>query len=84
MFFAGPFTFFINPLLAIWSRHHEYEADRFATEALNSGKDLKEALIRLNKKNLSNPLPHPLYSFYYYSHPALSERIKALDAFTKK
>jgi STE24 endopeptidase len=35
-------------------------------------------LRQLNEKNLSNLTPHPLYSRFYYSHPALLERELAL------
>ena len=79
MFCAGPFTFFLKPLLAVLSRKYEYEADQFAVNAVNSVSGLKSALINLSRKNLSNITPDPLYSFYHYSHPTLFERIKALE-----
>ena len=31
------------------------------------------------EKNLSNLTPHPLYSAFYYSHPTLLERERALE-----
>jgi STE24 endopeptidase len=40
---------------------------------------LSSALIRLNRENASNLWPHPLYSFWYYSHPTLTERLAALS-----
>ena len=40
------------------------------------------ALRKLNEKNLSNLTPHPLYSGFYYSHPTLLERERALRAVT--
>jgi STE24 endopeptidase len=79
-FCAGPFTFFLAPLSSLWSRRHEYEADRFAVDAMGSAEGMKSALIRLARENLSNLAPHPLYSFFHYSHPTLAERIAALDA----
>ena len=78
-FAAGPFTFFLTPLFTMWSRKHEYEADAFAANNTNYGEDLKEGLIIMSKENLSNLTPHPLYSFYHYSHPTVGERIRALD-----
>jgi STE24 endopeptidase len=39
---------------------------------------LVAALRKLNEKNLSNLTPHPIYSGFYYSHPALLEREQAL------
>ena len=40
---------------------------------------LSSALIRLNRENASNLWPHPLYSFWYYSHPTLVERLAAIN-----
>lgn len=79
-FCAGPFTFFLTPLSSMWSRRHEYEADRFAVDAAGSAGGMRSALLRLSRENLSNLAPHPLYSFFHYSHPTLTERIAALEA----
>jgi STE24 endopeptidase len=38
-----------------------------------------QGLVKLTKDNLSNLTPHPLYSFFYYSHPTVMERITALE-----
>ncbi|MEI6385468.1 MAG: M48 family metallopeptidase [Spirochaetota bacterium] len=74
---SGPATFFLAPFFSAWSRRHEYEADRFAREA--AGKDaMGSALLRLNSENASNLWPHPLYSFWHYSHPTLRERLAAI------
>lgn len=75
---AGPFTFYLGPLMNFLSRRHEYEADRFAAQTLGHGKPMEEALINLTVKNLSNLTPHPWYSAYHYSHPTPTERIAAL------
>jgi len=79
-FCSGPFTFFLQPLASLWSRRHEYEADRFAVQSVGSAAGMKSALLRLTRENLSNLPPHPLYSFFHYSHPTLTERIAALEA----
>ncbi len=78
-FCAAPFTFYLKPLMALWSRKHEYEADRFSVEAVGSAEGLKGALTRLGQKNLSNLTPHPWFSFYHYSHPTLAERLSAME-----
>ena len=77
-FMAGPFTFYLSPLLNHISRKHEYEADRFAAQTSNNGKAMEEALIQLSVQNLSNLTPHPWYSAYHYSHPTTTERIQAI------
>jgi len=83
-FCSGPFTFFLQPLFSIWSRRHEYEADRFAVQGVESAAGMISALLRLTRDNLSNLTPHPLYSFFHYSHPTLSERIAALEEAQKR
>jgi len=75
---AGTITFWFSPLIHIWSRRFEYEADAFARATTGEPHSLIEALRKLNEKNLSNLTPHPLYSGFYYSHPTLLERERAL------
>jgi STE24 endopeptidase len=75
---AGTVTFWASPLIYIWSRRFEYEADAFARATMGEAQALIEALRKLTEKNLSNLTPHPLYSGFYYSHPTLPERERAL------
>lgn len=75
---SGVITFWFSPLAHWWSRKHEYEADAFAAKVMNEPRSLIGALRKLNEKNLSNLTPHPLYSGFYYSHPAMLEREEAL------
>jgi STE24 endopeptidase len=77
---SGVVTFWMSPLFHALSRRHEYEADAFAAELTQSGGPLISALRKLNEKNLSNLMPHPVYSGFYYSHPTLQEREAALAA----
>jgi len=76
---SGPFTFFLEPLFSMLSRKHEYEADRFASQVIGTPQPMIQGLVKLTKDNLSNLTPHPLYSFFYYSHPTVMERITALE-----
>jgi len=80
---AGAFTFPFRPLASLWSRRHEYEADRFAVDATGGAQGMVGALLRLSKDNLTNLTPHPWYSFYHYSHPTTAERVAALEAYAK-
>jgi STE24 endopeptidase len=75
---AGTAGFWIGPLANWWSRRYEYQADAFAAGAMGQAQSLIAALRKLNEKNLSNLVPHPLYSGFYYSHPTLLERERAL------
>ena len=75
---AGTITFWASPFIHSWSRRFEFEADAFARGAMGETQSLIQALRKLSEKNLSNLTPHPLYSSFYYSHPTLLERERAL------
>ena len=75
----GTVTFWISPLSHLLSRQFEYQADAYAAQATGDRKALTDALRKISLENLSNPVPHPLYSFVYYSHPTLLEREQALS-----
>jgi STE24 endopeptidase len=76
---GGAFLFWLSPLAAFFSRRHEYEADRYAVRLARAPAALKSALLRLDGENLGNLHPHPWYSAWHYSHPALVERLEAID-----
>ncbi|MBL8992971.1 MAG: M48 family metallopeptidase, partial [Spirochaetia bacterium] len=76
---ASPaFLYWFTPLSNLFSRKHEYEADAFAREAMGTPDGLIRALHKLAENNLSQLDPDPVYSAFYYSHPALPEREKSL------
>ena len=76
---AETIGFWFSPLVHIWSRRFEYEADAFARTTMGDAQPLLQALRKLTEKNLSNLTPHPLYSGFHYSHPTLLERGRALQ-----
>jgi STE24 endopeptidase len=73
-----PAAFFLAPVGAMISRKFERDSDRYTLELMGSTGALRDALKRLAKDNLSNLHPHPLYVWFYYSHPPLTERIRRL------
>jgi STE24 endopeptidase len=77
---VGPvLLFFLSPLSALWSRRHEFQADRFATDHA-SASELATALVKLYRDNANTLTPDPLYVSFYYSHPPALERIRRLHA----
>jgi STE24 endopeptidase len=72
-----PLTFFFSPLMAYFSRKHEFEADAYAC-AQSDGRDLASALLKLHEDNATTLTPDPVYVRFYYSHPPASERLAAL------
>ena len=59
LFVAPAFTWVAAPLLAAWSRRHEYQADEFAARH-SDARSLAEALVRLYKDNAATLTPDPL------------------------
>lgn len=78
MLVSPAFTFFITPLMAWWSRRHEFEADAFAAEQSSSA-ELIAALVGLYRENASTLTPDPLHSAFYDSHPPAAIRIAHLQ-----
>ena len=70
--------FFLSPVGAAITRRYEREADKVACELTGTSEPMINALKRLAKDNLTNLHPHPLYVWFYYSHPPLIERIEYL------
>ena len=77
---SGLVTFWFSPVTNFFSRRHEYEADAFARDAMGGPASMLGALHKLAQKNLSNLTPHPWYSAFFYSHPTIVERERALTA----
>ena len=74
----GPPGYFVQPLESAISRKFEREADDFAVKLTKAAEPMRNALKRLAVDNLANLNPHPLYAWFYYSHPPLVERILRL------
>ncbi len=77
MIFSPIISFIYMPLFGMVSRHNEYHADAFGAEC-ESAPILADALQKLANENKSFPKSHPLYIFFYYTHPPLVERLKRL------
>ncbi|KAJ4423511.1 zinc metalloprotease [Gnomoniopsis sp. IMI 355080] len=74
----APMDVFIKLGMNILSRKYEFEADAFA-QKLGYSADLAKSLIKLQVQNLSTMDADSMYASYHFSHPILSERLKALD-----
>jgi len=73
------FSFLLSPLMAAYSRKHEFEADAYAAEQ-TAANDLVNALVKMYQDNAATLTPDPLYSRFYDSHPPAALRIAHLQA----
>ncbi len=76
--FLNLLGYFAQPLESAISRKFEQQADDFVVGLMGTANPLCSALKRLASDNLTNLKPHPLYAWFYYSHPPLIERIERL------
>lgn len=74
----SPLGYFAQPLASAISRKFEREADDFTLTMIQRAEPMVSALKRLAADNLANLNPHPIYAWFYYSHPPLVERIERL------
>ena len=71
------FSFIMMPFFGLLSRRNEFAADKYGSECV-SKEALASALTKLAEENKSFPLSHYLTVIFYYTHPALTERLEKL------
>jgi STE24 endopeptidase len=74
----SPMDTVVKLLMNILSRKYEFQADAFA-KGLGFPTELARSLIKLQIQNLSTMDADWMYASYHFSHPILSERLKALS-----
>jgi len=67
-----------SPLGNILSRKFEYEADEYAIDSTKMPKEFINTLEKLTEQNLGDKEPHPFVEWFFYSHPSIKNRIKAI------
>ncbi|ACM19247.1 peptidase, M48 family [Geotalea daltonii FRC-32] len=77
-FISSVIMFPFTAVSSWFSRRHEWEADQFSRELTGNPAALATALVKLNRENLGNLHPHPVYAKFYYSHPPVVERVARL------
>ncbi len=77
LIFAPVVSFFFMPLFGMVSRANEYAADEYGAQSQDAP-SLASALQKLANENKSFPKSHPLFIFFYYTHPPLIERLRRL------
>ena len=75
------FGFLTGPINNALSRAYERQADAYALNTTKNKHAFITAMQRLSTMNLADEEPHPLVEFLFYSHPAISKRVRAAEAF---
>ncbi len=78
-----PAAFFLTPIASSVSRCFEIQADSYSCHLMQSADPLIRALKKIAKENLTNLFPHPVFAWFYYSHPPITTRLKLLEEIGK-
>jgi Zn-dependent protease with chaperone function len=77
-------SFLLMPALNGYSRFNERQADRYAFESIASVEPFISSMNNLADQNLAERVPSKFVEWFFHSHPAISHRVKAAEAWGKQ
>ncbi len=82
LIFLTVISFVFQPINNSASRYMEHQSDKFGMDISEvSGETAATAFDKLSVFNLSDPDPHPLIEFWFYSHPSLKKRMEFVKGY---
>ena len=75
--------FLLLPALNAYSRYNERQADRYAFRSIRSVEPFISSMDKLAEQNLAERTPSRFVEWYFHSHPAVSKRVAAAEAWAK-
>ncbi len=76
-------SFLLMPALNAYSRFNERQADRYAFESIASVKPFITSMNKLADQNLAERAPSRWVEWFFHSHPAISKRVQAAEAWAR-
>jgi STE24 endopeptidase len=76
--------FLLMPALNAYSRYNERQADRYAFSSINSIEPFISSMNKLAGQNLAERTPSRLVELLFHSHPSISRRVEAAQAWEGK
>jgi STE24 endopeptidase len=76
-------SFLALPALNAFSRFNERQADRYAFESIASVDPFISSMNKLAEQNLAERTPSRFVEWFFHSHPAISHRLQAAQAWAK-
>jgi len=76
-------SFLLLPALNAFSRYNERQADRYAFQAIARVDPFISSMNKLADQNLAERTPSKWVEWFFHSHPAISRRIAAAEAWQK-
>jgi STE24 endopeptidase len=77
---ATVLSFLLMPALNAYSRYNERQADRYAFESIASVEPFISSMNKLAEQNLAERTPAKWVEWFFHSHPSISRRLAAADA----
>jgi STE24 endopeptidase len=77
-------SFVLMPALNAFSRFNERQADRYAFESIASVEPFISSMNKLAEQNLAERSPSKWVEWFFHSHPAISRRLEAAEAWAKR
>jgi Zn-dependent protease with chaperone function len=76
-------SFLLMPALNAYSRYNERQADRYAFRSIPTVGPFLSAMNKLADQNLAERTPSKFVEWFFHSHPAISRRVAAAEAWAK-
>jgi len=73
-------SFLLMPALNAYSRHNERQADRYAFESITTVDPFVSSMNKLAEQNLAERTPSKWVEWFFHSHPSISRRLAAAEA----
>ena len=73
-------SFLLMPALNAYSRFNERQADRYAFESIASVEPFISSMNKLAEQNLAERTPSKWVEWFFHSHPSISRRLEAAQA----
>ena len=80
---ATVLSLLLMPALNAYSRFNERQADRYAFRSISTVGPFISSMNKLASQNLAERTPSRLVEWLFHSHPAISRRVKAAEAWNK-
>jgi len=77
-------SFLLMPVMNAYSRYNERQADRYAWNSIPGIGPFVTSMNKLAAQNLAERAPSRFVEWFFHSHPAISKRISAAEAWAAK
>jgi STE24 endopeptidase len=76
-------SFLLMPAMNAYSRYNERQADEYAFQSISNVTPFISSMNKLADQNLAERRPSKFVEWFFHSHPAISRRVDAANAWAK-